>query len=95
VAADIDGSFSRTPRRGVGFYLGDGVALLDEVTDRDREGDDGAGDLGQHRNLHLHGLEQHDRILDAHLVADGDQHLADVADDLGDNGAARTDLARP
>src|SRR4029078_899807 len=65
---------------------GDQVALLDHLLRLDGELARDAGRLGDHRDLHLHGLE------DADLVALGD-HLALVGDDLPHvRGDLRADL---
>src|SRR5690606_41834113 len=42
--------------------LGDEVALLDDIPDRDTDRGHGARRLGEHGDLHLHRLEDHQRV---------------------------------
>ena len=51
-------------RRQSSDELDQRVALLDDVAGGDLDGRDGAGGLGDDRDLHLHRLEQHDGVTD-------------------------------
>ena len=46
------------------------------------------GHLGEHRDLHLHRLQDHHRVVGRHLLADLDLHLQHGGDELGDDGMA-------
>ena len=63
----------------------DQVAGLDHVTDRDADLADGAGDLGEHRDLHLHRLQQHQGVAFTDLIALADHDLEHTGHDLGAN----------
>src|SRR5690606_7227314 len=70
--------------RGIGglLDLADQVAVLDDVTLGDLQLGDPAGDLGGHGDLHLHGLQDDESVVDVDGVTFGDDDLPDVRDHL-------------
>src|SRR5690606_30701417 len=63
--------------------LDDRITLLDDLALGDQDARDVPVARRNDRDLHLHRLEDHERITGADLVALTDQDLPDVADDLG------------
>ncbi len=61
---------------------GDQVALLEDLALDDVQLLDGARALGEHRDLHLHRLEDHQRLAGRHLRPRLDEHLPDTGDHL-------------
>src|SRR4029077_3365311 len=62
---------------------GDGLPLLDHVAFFDEDLPDGARHRGGDRDLHLHGLEDHQRVVLLDLLADLGDDLPQIADQLG------------
>jgi hypothetical protein len=62
--------------------LGDQIAFLDDVAFGDLDAH-GASGLRDHRDLHLHRLEDHQRVAVLDLLAFGDDDLPDIRDQFG------------
>src|SRR5665647_1880637 len=63
-----------------GFDHRDGVALVDHVALVDRHLGDDTGDLGRHGDLHLHGLQDHERVVGLNDVPGTGHDLPDAGD---------------
>ena len=64
------------------------VAVVDDIALRDHHLGDGAGHLGEHRDLHLHRFQDHDGIVRGNPRADLDLDGHHRRDEFGDNGVA-------
>ena len=73
----------------------DQVTLLHDVTLGDVQPGQRARLLGQHRDLHFHGFENHQGVTGADLLALGGDHLPDVRHHLRSDLRHRCSLRRP
>ena len=65
-----------------------GIAVVDHITCGDNDLRDRACDVSEHRDLHLHRLQDHHSVVGGHLLAHLDLDLHDGRDELGDDGMA-------
>ena len=64
------------------------VTVIDHVARSDNDLQDRTGNVGKDRNLHLHRLQDHHRVIGRHPLADLHLDLHHGRDELGDDGMA-------
>ena len=64
------------------------IAVVDHIACRNHDFRDRPGNVGEHRDFHLHRFQDHHRIVSRHCLSDLYLDLHDGRDEFGDDGMA-------
>ena len=62
------------------------ITVIDDIACGDHDFGDRAGNVGEHRNLHFHRLQDHHWIVSRHRLPHFDLDLHNGRDEFGDDG---------
>jgi hypothetical protein len=65
-----------------------GITVIDDVACGDHDFRNGSGNVGEHRYLHLHRLQDHHWVVGRHLLSNLDFDLHNGRDEFSDDGMA-------